>query len=81
MADEIDEASPVAPYRQIAAFLAARIDSGEYPPGARLPSIVDLVQTYGVARTTAGKALRLLVADGRAEISAGMGTYVRSDVN
>ena len=34
---------------------------------------------FGVARTTAGKALRLLVTEGLAEISPGMGFYVRGD--
>ena len=72
----VDHKSPVAPDRQVAAILRARIESGEYPPGQRLPSIADLVGEYGIARTTAGKALRLLVGEGLAEISPGMGVYV-----
>lgn len=75
--DEIDADSPVPPYRQVAAFLRARIERGEPPPGRRLPSIADLVQTYGIARTTAAKALRVLIDDGLAEVSPGMGTYVK----
>jgi GntR family transcriptional regulator len=47
-------------------------------PGRRLPSIADLVQTYGIARTTAAKALRVLIDDGLAEVSPGMGTYVKA---
>lgn len=74
----VDHGSPVAPYRQIAAILRGRITSGEYQPGQRLPSINDLMQTYGVAHLTANKALRLLVTDGLAELSPGMGFYVRS---
>jgi GntR family transcriptional regulator len=72
----INYASPIAPYRQVAAILRERIESGAYQPGLRLPSINDLVQEFGVARTTAGKALRLLVAEGTAELSEGMGFYV-----
>jgi len=34
------------------------------------------VQTYGIARTTAAKALRVLIDEGRAEVSPGTGTYV-----
>jgi DNA-binding GntR family transcriptional regulator len=79
MADGVDDDSPVPPYRQVAAILRGEITSGERPPGSRLPSIADLVQTYGIARTTAGKALRLLVTEGLAEMSQGMGTYVRTD--
>jgi GntR family transcriptional regulator len=76
MAPKIDEDSPVPPYRQVAAILRGQIERGELPPGRRLPSIADLVQDYGIARTTAGKALRLLVDEGLAEVSPGMGTYV-----
>jgi GntR family transcriptional regulator len=73
----IDYESSTAPYRQVAAILRDRIESGQYRPGVRLPSINDLVQEFGVARTTAGKALRLLVTEGAAELSTGMGFYVK----
>ena len=72
----VDPTSHVAPYRQVAGLLRQRIESGELPPGARLPSIVDLTQEYGIARVTAAKALRLLVSEGLAIMSPGMGTYV-----
>jgi DNA-binding GntR family transcriptional regulator len=75
----INYGSAVAPYRQVAAILRERIDAGRYAPGTRLPSINDLVQEFGVARTTAGKALRLLIDDDLAEISPGMGFYVKED--
>lgn len=71
----IDADSPVPPYRQVAAILAARIESGIYT--VRLPSIADLVAEFGISRTTAAKALRVLVDEGLAEVSPGMGTYVR----
>jgi DNA-binding GntR family transcriptional regulator len=74
----VDRQSPVAPYRQVAGILRQRIESGELRAGDRLPSIADLVQTYGIARETAGKALRLLVTEGLAEVSPGMGVYVKS---
>jgi GntR family transcriptional regulator len=75
----INYGGPVSVYRQVAAELRRGIESGQYPPGTRLPSINDLVQTYGIARKTANKALRLLVAEGLAELSEGMGFFVRSD--
>lgn len=74
----IDYESPVPPSRQVAAILRARIESGELPPGRRLPSIAALVQEYGIARTTAAKTLRVLIDEGLAEVSPGMGTYVRA---
>lgn len=72
----IDQDSPVPPYRQVAAILRQRIEDGDLPPGRRLPSIAGLVQEYGIARTTAAKALRILIDEGLAEVSPGMGTYV-----
>ena len=72
----VNHGSPVAPYRQIAAVLRGRIESGEYEAGQRLPSINDLMQEYGVAHLTANKALRLLVTEGVAELSPGRGYYV-----
>jgi DNA-binding GntR family transcriptional regulator len=66
------------PHCGLAAFLREPIERGELAPGRRLPSIADLVQTYGIARTTAAKALRVLIDDGLAEVSPGMGTYVKA---
>jgi DNA-binding GntR family transcriptional regulator len=72
----VDHGSVTAPYLQIAAILRGRIESGEYAPGQRLPGINDLTQEYGVAHLTANKALRVLVAEGLAELSRGRGFYV-----
>ena len=46
--------------------------------GQRLPSIATLVQTYGIARDTALKAQRVLIAEDLAENSPGMGLFVVS---
>lgn len=73
----IDHESAVPVYRQVAAVLRARIEAGTYQPGRRLPSVRDLVQEFGIAQLTARKALRVLVDDGAAEMSPGMGTYVK----
>lgn len=75
--DDINRDSAVPPYRQVAAILRGRIESGEYPPGRRLPSITDLVQEFGIAQLTGRKALAVLVDEGLAERSTGMGTYVK----
>jgi DNA-binding GntR family transcriptional regulator len=66
-----------APYQQIAAQLRQEIAAGSRAPGSRLPSVVTIVQETGVADFTARKALRLLIAEGLAEMVPGMGTYVR----
>jgi GntR family transcriptional regulator len=73
----IDPESPVAPYRQVAAILRERIERGEIT--SRLPSIAALTQEFGIARTTAAKALRLLADEGLAEVSEGMGYFIRRE--
>lgn len=72
----VDHESNVPPYLQVAAILRAEIAAGTRPPRSRLPSIAGLVQEYGIARTTAAKALRVLVDEGLAEVVPGWGTYV-----
>jgi len=66
---------PVAPWRQIAAIYRARIESGEMPPGARLPSIRSISQEYQVATTTAQKVVEALRDEGMV-ITSPMGTFV-----
>ena len=66
------------PSRQIAAALRGRIESGDLPPGARLPSITTLMQEYGVARNTARRALGILEDAGLIEVVHGWGSFVKS---
>lgn len=73
---DINRASRVPPYRQVAAHITAAITRGAYAPGERLPSIIDLVQHYGIARYTAQRALHALADAGLAELEPGMGFYV-----
>jgi DNA-binding GntR family transcriptional regulator len=74
---EIDRASPVPPYQQIAGHLRARILSGDLAPRGRIPGVEALVQEYGVARTTARKALTVVREEGYSFASVGLGYYVR----
>jgi DNA-binding GntR family transcriptional regulator len=75
---DVDHESSIPVYRQVAAILRERIEAGTYQPGRRLPSVRDLVQEFGIAQLTARKALRVLVDDGVAEMSPGMGTFVKA---
>lgn len=72
----VDHGSPVAPYLQVAALLRHEIQTGKRPPGSRLPSIIDMVQEYGIARGTAHKVLKLLRDEGYAEVGVGLGYFV-----
>lgn len=78
MATMIDHESATPVYRQVAAILRERIEAGTYQPGRRLPSVRDLVQEFGIAQLTARKALRVLVDDGAATMTPGMGTFVKA---
>lgn len=68
--------SVVPPWQQIADILRARIGSGEYQPGRKLPSIMVLSGEFGVAPVTARKALTALQREGLVESRTGWGTFV-----
>lgn len=61
---------------KIAAELEHGILSGEYPPGSRLPTTVDLANMYGVGTTTASKAYLILKLRGLVEGEQGIGVFV-----
>lgn len=65
-----------AKYRQIADDLAARIESGEYPLGSRLPSKAELMRRYSVALGTVDRAISDLRGRGLAETRQGVGMFV-----
>lgn len=63
-------------YARIAAQLTDAIDAGTYPPGAKLPTVRDLMEQHGVALLTAQRALQQLVDNGVAEARERQGFYV-----
>lgn len=62
--------------RETAERLRARIVSGEFAEGSRLPSETSIAETYGVSRVTVRTALKLLESQGLVTIRHGSGTYV-----
>jgi DNA-binding GntR family transcriptional regulator len=74
---KIDPTGPVPPYKQIAAIIRARIESGEYPTGTRIPTESEMVETWEVARTTARRAIALLREEGLVTTVPQRGSYVR----
>lgn len=73
-----DPLAPVPRYRQIAAILRERIESGELEPDRPIPSEVQIQQEFGVARETARRAVALLRDEGHVVTVPGMGTYVKA---
>lgn len=59
---------------QISESLRQKIESGKIAEG--LPSEAELMSTYGVGRSTVGRALKALKADGLIESIQGSGWYV-----
>ncbi|REK87575.1 GntR family transcriptional regulator [Streptomyces inhibens] len=68
------QASPRGTYLQISESLRLKIEEGEISEG--LPSEAELMSTYGVGRSTIGRALKALKADGIIESVQGAGWYV-----
>ena len=61
---------------RIRSEIEARIASGEWPPGHRIPFEHELVTHYGCARATVGTALTALVRAGLLERRRKAGTFV-----
>ena len=72
----IDRESVVPPWRQLADLLRERIVSGEYRPGARIPSAASLAQEFDLAPVTVRKAIVQLQDEGLLVSQVGWGTYV-----
>jgi DNA-binding GntR family transcriptional regulator len=66
------------PYLQLAVLLEDEITSGRIAPGARVPSITDLMGRYDVGKNTAIRAVKELRDKGLVEVRPGWGTFARS---
>lgn len=66
-------------YYQIRTLLYEDIRSGRLPPGASLPSEVDLMQRFRVSRATVRRAIDLLVQEGWVWREQGRRSRVRSN--
>ncbi|MFF5233908.1 GntR family transcriptional regulator [Dactylosporangium sp. NPDC000521] len=65
-------------YKGITEALRARLASGEFQPGAALPSEAALVAEYGVARNTVRRALEQLAEEGLIVTQPGRGRLVNA---
>jgi GntR family transcriptional regulator len=68
--------TPTPPWRQLAAILKNKIESGELPPGSQLPSALALSGEYQVSVPTVRKAITALKDEGLITGVAGYGTFV-----
>ncbi len=63
-------------WRQVRDVIAQRIAAGVYPPGTRLPSVIQLQAEFGIATSTGQKVMKALRADGLAFTEPGLGSFV-----
>ncbi|WP_262281695.1 winged helix-turn-helix domain-containing protein [Micromonospora sp. MA102] len=68
-------------YTDIAGDIAERIKSGEYEPGAKLPSYSQLADLYSVSFSTAARAIALLRDRGIVVGAPGRGVFVADRIS
>jgi len=71
-----EAAGPGYLWTAVADHLAARIETGDLTPGARLPAERDLAAEYGVSIMTTRHAVRVLRERGLLVTFASKGTFV-----
>ena len=76
MIERLDMSSNVPLYQQLFMGLQSSISSGEFAPGARIPTELELSEKYGVSRITVRKAITELVRAGFLIKHQGKGTFV-----
>jgi GntR family transcriptional regulator len=74
----LNPGSPLPLYQQLAEQLSREISSGNFAPGARLPSEPELARRHSIGRPTVRQATELLVQRGLIERRRGSGTFVRN---
>jgi GntR family histidine utilization transcriptional repressor len=71
------EEEPTSLYQRILNDIRAKIVSGEWPPGYRIPFEHELTQQYGCSRMTVNKAMSQLAKSGLIERRRRSGSFVR----
>ena len=72
----LDKNSPIPLYFQLKQVLLAEISSGEYPPDSMLPTENELVEMFGISRTTVRQAVMDLVREGKLYRIKSKGTFI-----
>lgn len=70
--------SELAAYQRVARDLRQRVVSAVYGKGAKMPSLREVEEEFGVSRATSRAAYQVLIGEGLVEGRFGGGYYVRS---
>ena len=65
-------------YQSIASDIQRSIEAGALKPNAKLPTVVELCEAYGVSKITIKRAIDLLTDKGLISSRRGSGTYVKN---
>jgi GntR family transcriptional repressor for pyruvate dehydrogenase complex len=76
--DKFQKLSPVRVFEQAVEQIRGLILSGEFEPGEKLPSEIELSKLLDVSRSSVREALRVLEAEGLIEVRRGAGVFVAS---
>lgn len=72
----IDHGAAEFPFEQLTAILRARIRSGEYPAGRKIPPLIDLQAEFSLSSMTVRRAVKVLADEGLLVRVPGRGTFV-----
>ena len=72
----IDHGAAEFPFEQLARILRARIESGQYPAGRKIPPLIELQEEFGLSSMTVRRAVKQLSDDGLLLRVPGRGTFV-----
>lgn len=61
-------------------MISDRITDGTYPPGSKVPSVVELSTEFGIAASTAQKVLTRLRREGLVRTEVGLGSFVADEI-
>ena len=71
---------PIPLYLQVASAMRRKIETGQWAPGQKLPSLEQLSKEFHVALLTARQAVSLMVEEGLVWRKQGRGTFVSDNI-
>lgn len=69
---------PLPRFALIKQFLRDKVESGDWPPGTRIPAEQALSATFSVSRMTARRAVKELADEGLFDRTPGLGSFVKA---
>jgi GntR family transcriptional regulator len=76
--ETIDKTIPIPLYYQLLVIVKKNIESGVWKPGQNIPTELELMDMYGISRSTIRQAILALVNDGYLRRDKSKGTIVTS---